>query len=163
VNILKKLDDHFEESISVVFFSLMIILIFSQIIMRYIFNYSIVWSEELARYLFVWLIYLGASLGIKNDSHLKVDVVYMIVPKKLHKYIQLFSNIIFLGFTLVIFRQGIPLVYDMLFVRNQLTPALQIPMGAIYTIIPFAALLMSLRLLQRIVKISRNFKDSLSE
>jgi TRAP-type C4-dicarboxylate transport system permease small subunit len=153
VNILKKLDDHFEESIAAVFFSIMIILISIQIFLRYLFNYSIVWSEELARYLFIWQIYLGASLGIKNDAHLKVDVIYMIFPKKTHKYIQIFSNVIFLTFTLIIVGQGIILLYNMFYFGKQLTPSLQIPMVAVYTIIPFSALLMSIRLLQRIVKI----------
>lgn len=154
--ILSKLNKHFEEIILVVFFSVMIILVFLQVVFRYVFNYSLIWSEELARYLFVWQILLGASLSIRDDKHLKIDVIYMIVPEKMKKYIKVLSYFIFLVFALFLIKEGTLLVNNMLFIKKQYTPAMKVPMGLIYLIVPFSATLMSIRLVQNIVKICRN-------
>ncbi len=56
---LKKLDDHFEEALIVLLMAAMTVLIVVQIFMRYVVQESLTWSEELARYIFVWATYLG--------------------------------------------------------------------------------------------------------
>ncbi len=47
----------------------------AQVFCRYVVNYSLVWSEELARYLTIWLAFLGVSLGVRADSHFGITVV----------------------------------------------------------------------------------------
>lgn len=54
---------------------IMVFIVFIQVIMRYILGHSLSWSEELTRYMFVWLIYLGVNLGIKGDMQIKIDVL----------------------------------------------------------------------------------------
>ena len=63
--ILKWLDDNIELYICVFLMSFMTLLVFVQVVMRYVFNNSLSWSEELARYTFIWLIYIGISYGCK--------------------------------------------------------------------------------------------------
>ena len=58
--ILKFLNDYLEETICIILMSVMTIIIFIQVIMRYVMHNSLSWSEELARYCFIWLIYIGA-------------------------------------------------------------------------------------------------------
>ena len=55
--------------LSVVLFLLIFILALGQIFMRYVLNRPLVWSEELIRYAFVWICYLGWVLGTRNRSH----------------------------------------------------------------------------------------------
>ena len=54
---LKKIDEHLEDILLVTLLSLMSLIIFVQVIMRYLMRNSLSWSEELARYLFIWSIY----------------------------------------------------------------------------------------------------------
>lgn len=74
--VLLYIDEHLEEIFCLLVFVLMSLLTFVQVILRYIFNSSIVFSEELSRYLFVWLTFIGISYGVKKGSHLSVDVVF---------------------------------------------------------------------------------------
>ncbi|WP_338946764.1 TRAP transporter small permease [Fusobacterium canifelinum] len=66
--------DKLEEAILVGMFTLMVIIIFVQVIMRYIFNNSLSWSEELGKFLFVWISWLGISIGAKRKEHIKITM-----------------------------------------------------------------------------------------
>lgn len=59
---LKKCWDHFEETILVYSYLLVVPLLFVQVVSRYVFNHSLSWSEELARYIFIWQVWLGSRL-----------------------------------------------------------------------------------------------------
>ena len=66
--------DRLEETILVGMFTLMVFIIFAQVIMRYIFNNSLSWSEELGKFLFVWISWLGISIGAKRKEHIKITM-----------------------------------------------------------------------------------------
>ena len=76
--ILKWLDDNIELYICVFLMSFMTLLVFVQVVMRYVFNNSLSWSEELARYTFIWLIYIGISYGCKLRKHIKIDAAFAV-------------------------------------------------------------------------------------
>ena len=63
--------------------------------MRFVFHHTNSWSEELARYLFIWLVYLSASYAIYKNAHIKIDAVKNLYPKKIRKYIPILGNVIF--------------------------------------------------------------------
>jgi len=63
---------------------------------------SLVWSEELARYLFIWLIYIGISYGAKIMKHIKIEAALGLFPKKVRPVIVIIGDILFLGFSLFI-------------------------------------------------------------
>lgn len=80
--ILKFLNDYLEETICIILMSVMTIIIFIQVIMRYVMHNSLSWSEELARYCFVWLIYIGVAYGCKLMKHIKIDAALKLFPEK---------------------------------------------------------------------------------
>lgn len=62
--------------------ALMAIFVFSNVIMRYFFSASLTWAEEVSRFLFIWLIFLGAIVAFKDNAHLGVDtLVNRLTPK----------------------------------------------------------------------------------
>ena len=71
VNVYNK----FEEIFLVILLLVMVVLIFVQVVMRYCFNSSLSWSEELARILFIWVSWIGISLGQKKGEHIKITMV----------------------------------------------------------------------------------------
>lgn len=75
MKILKWLDNYLELTVSVFLMSLMTVLIFLQVIMRYVMHNSLSWSEELARYTFVWLIYIAISYGSKLNEETIPQIV----------------------------------------------------------------------------------------
>ena len=127
MKILRWLDNYLELTVSVFLISLMAILIFLQVIMRYVMHNSLSWSEELARYAFVWLIYIAISYGSKLMKHIKIDAGLSIFPKKSRPYIVILGDVLFLFFALYIVYTGSK--YTMKQIRlHKTSAALGIPM-----------------------------------
>ncbi|KXG44369.1 TRAP transporter small permease [Tepidibacillus decaturensis] len=149
MSILKKIDRYFEESIIVVLFSAMVVLTFAQVTSRFVFHLSLGWSEEISRYLFVWLVYLSASMAAKHRRHIRVEIIDQLFPRKISRWFGLLSDILWIAFSLFVAFYGYKLVV-LISGNGQLSPAVQLPMGLVYMIIPFGFLLIAFRVLQGI-------------
>ncbi|MBS1229108.1 MAG: Tripartite ATP-independent periplasmic transporter DctQ component [Proteobacteria bacterium] len=68
-------------TIIVVSLALMVIMVFSNVVLRYAFNSGITSSEELSRFLFLWLIFIGAIVAMKESAHLGVDSLIARLPR----------------------------------------------------------------------------------
>ncbi len=73
--------NRFEESVIALLLAGMVIVTFSQVIARYVFNSGAVWALELTTYLFAWLVLFGMSYGVKVGAHLGVDAFVRLFPK----------------------------------------------------------------------------------
>ena len=139
---------------SVVAMSVMLVIIFAQVVTRYLFNYTPEWSEELARFLFVWVVFLGSALIMGESGHLAVQFL----PDKFKgtvfgTILDVVINIcgyIFIGLLLT---QGWKMTSIMTFQR---APGLDIPMSWVYVIIPVSCVLMLLYLFRETLRIFRN-------
>ena len=130
MKILKWLDNYLELTVSVFLMSLMTVLIFLQVVMRYVMHNSLSWSEELARYTFVWLIYIAISYGSKLMKHIKIDAGLSLFPKKSRPYIVILGDVLFLLFALYIVYTGSK--YTLMQIRlHKTSAALGIPMDYI--------------------------------
>jgi TRAP-type C4-dicarboxylate transport system permease small subunit len=70
-----------------VFLGVMIILVFGNVIGRYVFNTGFVWSEEIARLCFIFLVYLGSIEAMRDNRHLLIDTFLLKFPKKIKNII----------------------------------------------------------------------------
>ncbi len=132
--------------------SLMSIVIFLQVVFRYVIKYSLPWSEELARYLFVWFALMGASVGVKKNAHFGVDIFVRKLNFKLQKILYFIGSLFILIFLCVIIYHG-----TILTINNwtQLSPAMRIPMSFPYSAVPVSSLLMCVYIVKNI---TTNFK-----
>lgn len=128
---MKYLNDHLEEFFIIPLMFLMSILIFVQVVMRYAFDNSLVWSEELARYMFVWLVYFAVSYTARREKHIRIDAAINLYPKKLRPYVEMLSEIIVLAFSVFIAVTAIT-VYQKITWSGQMSPAMRIPMQFVY-------------------------------
>ncbi len=129
---LKLLDDKLEMSICIVLMSTMSLLLFVQVIMRYVFGSSLSWSEELARYIFIWLIYLGISYGAKIMKHIKIEAALGLFPKRFRPYVVIIGDLIFLAFAIFITYTAYGVVKKQILL-GQTSPAIGIPMWIVYS------------------------------
>ncbi|SHF47705.1 TRAP-type C4-dicarboxylate transport system, small permease component [Desulforamulus putei DSM 12395] len=157
MGLLRKIDKHLEEYLLSFLLSTTVILIAVQVFMRYVMHASPSWTEELARYLFIWMVYIGISYGVKMQRHIKVDAIMLILPFKAQKYLLIFSNILFIVFCVFIIQQGTAVAMNLLSF-GQTSPALSIPMGYIYMASPIGFSLAIIRLVQNIVVIVSELK-----
>ena len=98
--------NHIEEVIIVSMFALMVIIIFVQVIMRKAGN-SLSWSEELGKFLFVWISWMGISLGQREGEHIKITDR---LPFRLAQIVNIISDIVVIIICAVIFYYGVELV-----------------------------------------------------
>lgn len=74
----------------------MSIIVLGNVILRYVFHSGIAWSEEVARFLFIWMVFLGAIGALKDNQHLGVDLLVERLPLKVRKIVFVFSNVLVL-------------------------------------------------------------------
>jgi len=139
---------------SVVAMSVMLVIIFAQVVTRYFFNYTPEWSEELARFLFVWVVFLGSALIMGESGHLAVQFL----PDKFKgtvfgTVLDVVINVCGYVFIGLLLTQGWKMTSIMTFQR---APGLDIPMSWVYVIIPVSCVLMLLYLFRETLRIFRN-------
>jgi len=158
MKVLKWLDENFEKTVCVVLISVMTLLVFLQVIMRYVFHNSLSWSEELARYVFIWLIYLGISYGCKLRKHIKIDAALMLFPKKIRPLVTILGDILFLVFCVYITVTGFN--YAMLQAElGKASSALHIPFQYVYSAVWVGFGLATFRQIQTIIFRVKCFKN----
>ena len=83
--------------------ALMMVLVFGNVVLRYGFNSGIVVSEEMARFLFVWLTFIGAIVAMRENTHLGVDSLVRMLSRKGKQWMYGASNVLMLGCSLMLF------------------------------------------------------------
>jgi TRAP-type C4-dicarboxylate transport system permease small subunit len=124
--------------------AVMTVVVFLQVVYRYCLTQPLYWSEELARYLFVWLSILGAALGFQKRGHFGLDIFYQMLPNKGRRFLQRLIHLLMGSVILVILIQGMKLVQMTI---PQESPAMGISMGWAYACLPVGAALMAIHLL----------------
>lgn len=89
--------------IIVICLALMVLMVFGNVVMRYAFNSGISVSEELSRWLFLWLIFLGASVAVHEQAHMGSDMVLEMLPPKLQKVAVVVGQLLMLWVTWLLF------------------------------------------------------------
>ena len=113
----------------------MTLIVVVQVVARYVVNHSLFWSEELARYLLVWLTFLGASVAYHRGMHPGVDVVFSRLPFRWQQGARVGIHLVSLWLFGVMVVKGISFAW---FVRLQISPALSLPKWVIMAIVPIA-------------------------
>ncbi len=126
--------------------------VFLQVLIRFVFKYPLPWTEEVARIAFVYCVFIGATIAVRQNSHLHVDALLVVLPKKVA------SALVFLGMLLVgvflvsVTWQGIVLVRA---TGVQMTPVMQVPFKHLYLILPISGALMLLFLAANMLALLR--------
>ena len=104
---------------------------------------SIIWAEELVRYMFIWTIFVGSASCVPLKSHITVDLLVQVLPEKICHRMEFFTSILWL----VIFGYLSASYTMVVYTRGEVSTALHAPMWLIYLAIPMGFLLMMVRLL----------------
>ena len=136
----------------------MALIIAVQVFQRYVLQSSLDWSEELARYLFIWSVYVGCSYATQKDRHLEVTILRNFFGETVAKYVTLAAYIATIGFCVAVTIWGFQMV-NFLAGTGQKTPALEIQMYWVFLSVPVGMGLMAIRTGQRILSILRGEVD----
>ena len=135
----KKRQISVSENILFILMALIIVIMFVHVLFRYIFNQSLSWSEELAKFIFVWLTFLGAAICIKERIHIGVEFLVERLPAKWKRYLDLFQTTLIILFNLTLSIIGFCWVSE---VSGTLSPAMNLPLNIVfYAALPVASVL----------------------
>ena len=133
---------HFEDWLAFVFFWVLAVTIFYQFFTRYVMNDSASWTEEIARYLLICTVYIGAAVGVRKNNHIQVDFFYRVFPKKIMRVASVFvdiARVLFLGYAVWLTWQLIEKI------GNQPMSVVDWPIGLVYGVVMFGFALMTFR------------------
>jgi C4-dicarboxylate transporter, DctQ subunit len=148
-NVLDKVDkilSAFEDWTLFVSVMVALVALFFNVVLRYGFNYTLAWSEELVREVIIYTTFIGCCSAVKNRSMIKIDASVQIFPG-LKKPLTYFSNLVILIFSVMMMIYGwrIAALQARTF---QQTVILRIPLVYLYAILPLTGVLMFIRTLQ---------------
>ena len=152
---VSKFFDNIEEYFCVWTMAIMTVIVFIQVVMRYVFSNSLSWSEELARFIFLWLSWIGASYAVKERSHFRVEMFANMIKEKSRIYFEYMILIVWFAFSFFLAWQGTMLLI-FLQETGQESAAMQIPMTWPYASVPIGCVLMCLRLFVEMYKLHKN-------
>lgn len=126
--------------------------VFLQVLIRFVFKYPLPWTEEIARIAFVYCIFVGATIAVRENSHLSVDFLLVILPKRVARA-AVFLGMLLVGvFLISVTWQGVVLV---LATGVQMSPVMQVPFKYLYLILPVSGALMLLYLVANMLALIR--------
>lgn len=150
---MKKIIENFEEYLGGIFFALMLIILTCQIFFRQVLNMPLLWSEELARLLFVYTAILGVVLGIKHNQHVAIELLIEKAPPKAIKLLYLVKNILIFLVIIAIFLIGVQVTLRKIPLE---LISLKISSVYLYGALPIGAILMMIRFLENLYKNMKN-------
>lgn len=134
--------------------------VFIQVIGRYVFNYTPSYGEELARYMFVWVVFLSLPVVAKKGGHMAIEMVTIRLKGMALKTVRAFADILTIIFLLIMVVEGAKMVMIASF---QTSAALQISMSWVYCVIPVGCLIMLLNVTDNFIKLIRTPADALNK
>lgn len=150
--------NHFEEIAAGVLFTIMVVVINVEVIRRYLFLAPGAYSEEIAKYLFIWTVFFSMAFAVKQEAHIITDILPDKTPNKLLKIINITSIIIFMCFSVFMIYQGYIYTKKMyLFERS--TEAMAAPLYYFCVSLPIGFAFVLLRLVQKLLQVFRGFNE----
>lgn len=144
----------FEVTVITLGFAVATLLLFANVVARYVFDSGFTWVLETVQYLFAWVVLVGAAHGVKAGIHLGIDILTEKFSLAVQRYLALLAVTVCLLFSVTVFILSIQYTYRIQ-QWGDLSLDLQIPQWIPYLAIPVGLSLMSFRLLQVAMEIWR--------
>lgn len=137
------------ENITALMLLVMVILVFLQVVSRAIMQSSFAWTEEAARYLMIWLTFLGASYAFQYAAHISIELFVSKLKGPLATFFKVLAALCSIAFLFVLIVKGIEIIDRSMVQRSA---ALRIPLGYVYLIMPISGVLMLLNVIDVTIK-----------
>jgi TRAP-type C4-dicarboxylate transport system permease small subunit len=148
-----KLLDRLNEAAAILMLVTTIVVIFLAILSRYVFRNPIPWTEEVGRFTFIWLVFLGISIAERKHTHFKITFFILKAPEHIQKGVWIFSEIIILLALLLLFKEGIQ------FTRmgsRAISAVMELRLNFIYAALPLAVFLTVINRVRNVIGILKS-------
>ena len=156
-NTLKAIDKNGEKWLLLVFYVALVGTMFVEVIRRELLSYSSIWGEEIVRYAFIYLAWIGAAAAVKERSHIRIDVILHYVPSRMKALVYIFGDLVMLGVALIALYWSLEAVH-VAWKFGSVTHGLRISQVFFLAAIPIGFALVTLRLIQSLLRDMRNLR-----
>ncbi len=121
----------------------MVIIVFSNVIFRYFLNAALAWSDEVSRFMLIWLVFLGAVIAYMRNDHLGLDILVKYLPPLASRLLVVLADLLVLFILAVMTQGGLSMTTDS-FSSGWVSAAVSMPYGFVYMVAPISTILMFL-------------------
>ena len=155
--ILRRIERDGERWLPLWLYSFIVMVIFVEVIRRFVLSYSSVWGEETARFAFIYLVWIGAASAVRERAHIRIDVLIHYLPPRGAAAIYMFGDLITAALAcMAIYWSMDPVLVSLRF--GSVTDGLRISQVWFLSAVPLGFTLVMLRLLQSMVRDVRDFR-----
>lgn len=157
VALLQRFDREGERWLLLVLYAYIVADIFLEVIRRFVLSYSSIWGEETARYLFVYLVWIGAAAGVRDRAHIRIDVLVARLPPRGQALVYMLGELATLVLAVVALRWSIePVIVSLTF--GSVTDGLRISKAWFLAAVPLGFTLVVIRVLQSLARDLADFR-----
>ncbi|MBT7632316.1 MAG: TRAP transporter small permease, partial [Desulfobacula sp.] len=91
---ISEMDRNGERYLTLPLYTMVVITIFMEVFRRFFLSYSSIWSEEIARYAFIYITWIGAAAAVRERAHIRIDVIQPFLSNKWKIIVHIFGDII---------------------------------------------------------------------
>lgn len=155
--ILRAIDKNGERYLLLPLYALIVSTIFIEVVRRSVLSYSSIWAEEIARYAFIYIAYIGASAAIKERAHIRIDVLLNLFSPRMKSIAFIFGDIVTLILAVLAIYMSMESVLTSLHF-DSVTHGLRISQAWFLAAVPIGFSMMVFRVLQSIWRDWNDFK-----
>ena len=139
--------DNIESYLCRFLLAVFVCLLFLQVVVRTLFNFSFSWVEELSVYMFVWFVFFGASYAAKMGAHNRVTFQFKFLPPRAIKFIEAFADLFWICFNVYFVYLALDFIFNRMN-KFQSSQTLGFHLSWVYIVLPIAFTLMTIRIIQ---------------
>ena len=147
--ILQQIDQNGERYLLLPLYAMIVSTVFMEVVRRSLLSYSSIWAEEIARYAFIYIAWIGASSAIKERAHIRIDVILHLLSQRMKSIVYIFGDIMTLILAVLAIWMSMESVLNSIHFGS-VTHGLRISQAWFLAAVPLGFLMMTFRLLQSI-------------
>jgi len=131
------------------FFFVMCVVVITSVFLRYFFSFSFRWVDELVRYLFIYMVFLGIPIAFRQKSHVNIQFFASFFTKKIKYLVLIFSDLLILITMLYIGNSTIQMINSR--IGQTPSPGLKLPMKYVYFAVIISFILLTIEIIRRFI------------
>lgn len=150
-SIYAKIDRNGERWLLLPLYAIIVVTIFVEVFRRFVLSYSSIWAEEVARYAFIYVSWIGASAAIRERAHIRIDVILPFISDRARGYLMVFGDLVTMLLVITAFWWSMESVLTSI-KFGSVTHGLRISLAWFLAAVPLGFAMMFFRLIQSIVR-----------
>lgn len=154
---IERIDRDGERWLLLIFYTLIVATIAIEVLRRFLLEYSSIWGEEIARYAFIYLVWIGAAAAVRERAHIRIDVLFHYLPNRGKAILYLLGDFVMLAVSVVALYYAVePVLTSIKF--GSVTHGLRISNAWFLAAVPFGFTLVTIRLVESIRRDLSDFR-----